>query len=499
MSKKRICVIGGGIGGIAVANKLLRLGYHVSLYEKNDYLGGLCSGYEENGYHVDACFHWLMGTKENTKIHKLWHELGGLNKKVKIYHSDTFLTISNKNETIHLYADIDKSEQEWIALSKIDEDNIRAFFKTVRSLKMLWDLSQAGKTNAKDLLMSFAQIKKVAEGSQYSRYFYANRFQNETIRLAIQYGLTGYNNALFLMIAYASFCAGDSGVPFGGAEEFTKRLYKKLLDLGCEIHLNTEVEEIVVEDNIAKGIMINKSFLPFDRVISSVDPNYTLKHLLKNKYDSRYYDKLNRSIGDNSVSSCFVSYLSADKKLLKKIAVPTLVDIPSTKIGKKEFKAMLVRPYHFDPYFDKNGESVVSVFFDQNQEDYNFYRKMNEKEYKSYKALISKTVQELLENKYPFLKGKTKLITSLTPIELHEVANSSYGALQAYSFTDKSGFYSFSGKLYKVANLYFASQWNRMIGGTPSALLSGNKVAKKMHRTFLNPMHQIRNIRIKIN
>lgn len=72
--------------------------------------------YEKDGYHIDACFHWLMGTRKDTKIFKMWEEVGGLSKNTSIYHSDTFLTISNKNETIHLYVDLDKSEKEWISM-----------------------------------------------------------------------------------------------------------------------------------------------------------------------------------------------------------------------------------------------------------------------------------------------------------------------------------------------------------------------------------------------
>ncbi len=485
MNKKNICVIGGGIAGIAVATKLLKLGYSVSLYEKNSYLGGLCSGYQKDGYHIDACFHWLMGTRKDTKIFKMWEEVGGLSKDTPIYHSDTFLTISNKNETVHLYVDLDESEKEWISLSKEDEDAITKFFNTVRSLKTLWEYSQSSKRSTKELLKSFKHIRLLAKGSQYSRESYSLQFKNETIRLAIKYGLTGYNNALFFMVAYAAFSSGDSGVPLGGAEEFIKRIHDHLVKLGCDIHLNEEVDEIIIQNKKAVGIRIKDKTYEFDRVVSCLDPNYTLKHLLKNKYKVNYYDELNRSIHKNSISSCVLLYLSAPKKELEKIDVPTLIDIHSMKVGEKEFEAMLVRPYHFDPYFDNKNESVVSVFFDQNEVDFKKYQKMSDEEYRLELSKVSKIAQKALENKYPFLKGKTKVIVKFGPKELNNSTYTSFGAIQSYSYTDKSSFTFFSGKLYKVSNLYFASQWNRKIGGTPSALISGLKIAKRVHRSFL--------------
>ena len=491
MDKKNICVIGGGIGGITTANKLLRLGYNVSLYEKNPYLGGLCSGFQVDGYHIDACFHWLMGTMKNTKINKVWKDLGGLNSKVQIYHSGTFLTIDNNGEVIHLYADLDKSRDEWIAISQEDEPEIRKFFGTVEKFKILWGYSQSNKKKRKELLKLFSEISMKIKGIQGTKDEFSTLFKNETIKLAIRYGLTGYNNTLFFMIAYAAYAAGDAGVPFGGAEEIGKRIHQKLIDLKCDIHLNESVDEIIIEDDKATGIIVNGKAIQYDAVVSCVDPNYTIEKLLKNKCEIKFFKKLNKNISNNPVSSCFVTYLAADKKLLKKIDVPTLTPIKPTLVGKKCIDALLVRPYHFDPYFDKGKDSVVSLFFDQNQDDFNYYKKLSNKEYAKYKNNLVKTSIKLFEEKYPFLKGKTKYLTAFGPLELNKQTNTSYGAIQAYSFTEKSGFKSFSGKSWAYQNLFFATQWNKSCGGTPTAIQSGIKTAKKVHRSFNGPIKKI--------
>ncbi|MCR5333256.1 MAG: FAD-dependent oxidoreductase [Bacilli bacterium] len=491
MEKKSICVIGGGIGGITTANKLLRYGYKVSLYEKNPYLGGLCSGYSVDGYHIDACFHWLMGAKKNTKIYKVWKDLGGLNNSVQIFHSGTFLTIDNNGEIIHLYADLDKSRDEWTKLSPNDEVNIRRFFGTVEKLKIFWDYSQTNKKKRRELLQLFSEISMKIKGVQGSRDDFSKCFGNETIRLAIRYGLTGYNNTLFFMIAYAAYSAGDSGVPFGGAEEIIKRVHDKLINLGCDIHLNEPVDEIVVADGKAVGIVSNGKFTQYDTIVSCVDPNFTIKELLKNKYKIKFFNKLKKNVKDNPVSSCFVTYLAANKKLLENIEVPTIINIDPINVGKKNMDAMLVRPYYFDPYFDKGKDSVVSLFFDQNQDDYNFYKKMSDAEYHKYKNNLIKESQKIFENRYPFLKGKTKVLTSFGPLELYKQTYTSFGAIQSYSFTEESGFKSFSGKSKAISNLYFATQWNKSVGGTPTAIQSGVKVAKKINRSYKNPIKRI--------
>ena len=52
-SKNKVVVIGAGLGGIATALRLSRLGYKVSLIEKNSELGGKIYPYEEKGYKFD--------------------------------------------------------------------------------------------------------------------------------------------------------------------------------------------------------------------------------------------------------------------------------------------------------------------------------------------------------------------------------------------------------------------------------------------------------------
>ena len=52
-SKNKVVVIGAGLGGISTSLRLSKLGYKVSLIEKNSELGGKIYHYEEKGYKFD--------------------------------------------------------------------------------------------------------------------------------------------------------------------------------------------------------------------------------------------------------------------------------------------------------------------------------------------------------------------------------------------------------------------------------------------------------------
>ena len=52
-SKLKVTVIGGGLGGIATSLRLSKLGFNVTLMEKNSNLGGKLSTFNKNGYQFD--------------------------------------------------------------------------------------------------------------------------------------------------------------------------------------------------------------------------------------------------------------------------------------------------------------------------------------------------------------------------------------------------------------------------------------------------------------
>jgi phytoene desaturase len=53
MTSKRIVIVGGGVGGLAAAIRLRAIGHSVTVFERNDVVGGKLATYERNGYTFD--------------------------------------------------------------------------------------------------------------------------------------------------------------------------------------------------------------------------------------------------------------------------------------------------------------------------------------------------------------------------------------------------------------------------------------------------------------
>ena len=46
-NKKKVAIVGAGIGGMAAAYDLVQAGHQVTIFEKDDHVGGLASGVKE--------------------------------------------------------------------------------------------------------------------------------------------------------------------------------------------------------------------------------------------------------------------------------------------------------------------------------------------------------------------------------------------------------------------------------------------------------------------
>src|SRR5256885_17258697 len=70
----KVCVIGGGVAGMATAYRLMQRGHTVALYEASPDLGGLVRTFEVGGTRLEAFYHHLFST--DTTILSLIDELG---------------------------------------------------------------------------------------------------------------------------------------------------------------------------------------------------------------------------------------------------------------------------------------------------------------------------------------------------------------------------------------------------------------------------------------
>ena len=479
--KKEVLIIGAGIAGLNAGIELLQNGYDVSIYEKNDEVGGLCSGYFVDGYYIDACLHWLMGTMADSQINELWRNIDAINDDTKFSHLESFCTFKYNNHVVHFGRDTELERKRWLEMSPEDEKPINQFFNAVNELAEFWKFVQIINREdiTIDLLKELPSAPHILKSTFQTRKEYAKRFSHPALRFALENAMTGYNTMFFFLEVYGLFVAGDGDVPLGGAYHMMQRVKNKFLSLGGKLYLNTPVEEIITEDKNVTMLKLDGQYVAGDYFISTVDPLFTLDKLLKGKYKNLLYKYLYKNVDKRPISSCFNVYIKI-KGNYQNIEVPTCIHTKKAiKVGATKTKAILIRPYYFDKeHFVKDNATVVSLFVDQNQDDYLFYK--NNKDYIKEEDRIIKDLMDAFLETYPEFKDKVTYLTHFGPIELEKQTNTSFGSIQSYSLGKNGPFYMFRGKIKSLDNLYFAGQWSRSIGGTPTALLTSHDIVAKL-------------------
>lgn len=88
----KVVIIGGGVAGLTAGVYARKAGWEVALYEKNALVGGECTGWDRQGFHIDNCAHWIMGMRPGTALYEVWRENGAVSDGVELLRSDHMYT-----------------------------------------------------------------------------------------------------------------------------------------------------------------------------------------------------------------------------------------------------------------------------------------------------------------------------------------------------------------------------------------------------------------------
>ena len=88
LQNNTVAVIGGGVSGLTAGIYAMQAGFQAEIYEMNPMLGGECTGWNRQGYHIDNCIHFLVGCNEGEALNRLWKNVGVLSNARSIFSSN---------------------------------------------------------------------------------------------------------------------------------------------------------------------------------------------------------------------------------------------------------------------------------------------------------------------------------------------------------------------------------------------------------------------------
>lgn len=317
--KKTVTVIGAGAAGLASAIRLQHAGYNVTIYEKESLPGGKMNQLTKDGYTFDMGPSLVM----MPDIYKEVFEVAGRNPEdyIPMQRVDPMYSAFFGDEEISVSSDLTKITQEMENISDEDMAGFLGYLKDIyeRYIVARDHFIQRPFRNPSDFYNPFmihqALKLKTFDSANHSiaKYIKDKRLQQILSFQTLYIGVSPKNGpSLYTIIPMIEYLYGIWFIK-GGMHTMAKAMERLFKELGGTLQYNTAVEEIVIDQQEAKGIQVNGQLIPSDYVMCNADFPYAIKHLVKDqkakgKYTDKKVDKMKYSC------SCFIMYLGMNKK-----------------------------------------------------------------------------------------------------------------------------------------------------------------------------------------
>ncbi len=484
--KKKICVIGAGLGGLSASIRLANKGFEVDLYEQSSTPGGKAGEINESGYRFDTGPSLLTMPQvlkdlftecgENIQEYLI---LNRLELICKYFYPDKSI--------INAYSDVDKFGKE---INETTSDNSESLNKYLNYCKTIYDLagdlfltknpsSISTYINSKAIktLLNIRKIDPLRTVHSANADFFTD---SKLIQLFDRYATYNGSNpylapATLNIIPHVEYNLG-SYIPNGGIYAITKSLWKLAEKKGVNIFLNQKVDEIILEKKEAKAIKINDKIIKYDNIISNVDVNYTFKNLIKNfnSYESKRYSKKRPSFSGlvfywgiktefKELETHNILFSSDYRNEFEDLFInktiyndPTIYIYISSKLNKndapsgKENWFVMVNAPHIH---NQNWAEEVTTG------RYNIIKKINK--------FLNTDIEKLIEFE-----------RVISPVDIQNKTGSYLGSIYGIASNDKfTAFMRQSNKSRSIKNLYFCGGSAHPGGGIPLVILSGKIVS----------------------
>ena len=485
--KKDISILGSGFSSLSAACYLAKIGYKVSVYEKNAEFGGRARQFKEDGFTFDMgpSWYWMPDVFE-----KFFNDFG---KK-----SSDFYSLKKLNPAYHVYF----AENDFIAIPDELEKIYKVFENEEKgSAKELMKFIKMARDNYKiavtDMLYKMPGITPMelitVDTAKRLGYFFTNikkqvhkRFKNPKLRSILEFpvlflGAESSNTpAFYNFMNYADFGLG-TWQPKNGFYDVVNAMINIGSSLGVKYYNNSNVSQIVTNNKTAIGIKIGDKIIKSKYVLSGADYNHTETLLPKSlrQYSKKYWS--NKTLAPSSL----LFYLGFDKKLKNLTHHNLFFDTDFNLHSKEIYKDP---KWPSKPLFYANFTSITNSHTAPKGCENGFILiplapglEDNEELREKYFKIVINRIEKITNQKiFGHIIYKKSFCVNDFISEYNSYKGNAYGLANTLMQTS---FLRPKLKSSKVNNLYFTGQLTVPGPGVPPAIVSGKLVADLIKKT----------------
>ncbi|PKP24491.1 MAG: phytoene desaturase [Bacteroidetes bacterium HGW-Bacteroidetes-2] len=313
---KKISIIGSGFSSLAASCYLAKAGNHVTIYEKNETIGGRARQLKKEGFTFDIgpTWYWMPDVFELFfadfgKQPSEYYQLIKLNPAYQVYFA--------KNDSITIE---DTLQKICAAFEKEERGSSIKLQKFISKAQSNYNIA------IKDLvyrpgvspfeLVTPATLKKINQFFSTISKDVRKEFSNPKLVSILEFpvlflGAKASNTPSFYsFMNYADFGLGTFH-PKNGMYSVILAMKSLAEELGVTIKTNQNIEKIITENKVAKGIIANGKTILSDIILSGADYHHTetLLDQQDRQYSETYWGK------KIFAPSSLLFYVGFDKKI----------------------------------------------------------------------------------------------------------------------------------------------------------------------------------------
>ena len=286
---KKVIIIGAGIGGLATANLLQKAGFEVSVYEKNQQLGGRAGQLKRDGFTFDTGPSWYL----MPEVFKQYFGLFDINitKELAIKRLDpAYKVFFESHAPLTMQGDLTKDAIQFEAIEKGAGQRLKTYvtegdeiYQMAMRHFLYTNFSTPTDLLQKEVLTSAGRMTKLLLTPIHTR---VKQFVSaKPLQQILEYPMVFLGTSPFKAPAmYSLMSALDfkEGVyyPAKGMYSIIELLVTLGKKLGVTYYPTSDVTSITHKNGIATGIVVDKKTVAADIVISNADLHHTETVLL---------------------------------------------------------------------------------------------------------------------------------------------------------------------------------------------------------------------------
>ncbi len=479
--KKNIKIIGSGFSSLSAACYLAKEGHEVTVYEKNDSLGGRARQLKKEGFTFDMgpSWYWMPDVFERffTDFDKKpsdYYELIKLSPAYRVYYGiNDFITIAdNLEEIVNTFEFIEKGSGK--VLKKFMADAKNNYDIAIKDLVYRPGVSPLE-------LITLETAKKVGQFFSTISRDVRSKFKNERLIQILEFPVLflgakpSDTPSFYSFMNYADFGMG-TWHPKTGMYDVVQAMVDLAKSLGVRFKTNAIIEKLVVENKKVVALINNGEIEYADIVLSGADYHHT-ETLLDKKhrmYSEKYWNS--RVFAPSSL----LFYVGFNKKIENITHHALFFDVDF----KQHAKDIYDQPkWPENPLFYANFPSITDKTAAPEGMESGFFliplapgiedsEALREEYFDKIISRFESLTQQSIKNNIIF---KDSFCKNDFVSEYNSYKGNAYGMANTLLQT---AFLRPKLKSKKITNLYFTGQLTVPGPGVPPALISGKLVAE---------------------